>query len=172
MKHWLSLPSVQIALCVSVYGLVGYYFGVIAFLFTLPVFATVMKRPLFTLVANFRRTVQEQVWLPVHGQHYVFRDVTIHVLEDDDHCRWVSLLDVQKVVGITATQRALAHVYPGRVKSMGKPAQTHIRDDALVTHLGKENQPTALRFKTWVERNIAFPGRTIRKRLGIQTDHE
>ncbi len=172
MKRLLRLPSVQIALCVGAYALVGYYFGVFAVVFTAPVFATAVKRPLFALLANFRSYVRKQVWLPVHGQHYVFHDVTIHVVEDDEHYRWVSLPDVQKVVGVTATERALAQVYPGRVKAMGKPARPHIRDDALVSHLGKENLATALRFRTWLERNIAFPGRTVRKRLGIHADHE
>lgn len=172
MKRWFGLPSVQIAVCVGAYALIGYSFGAVAVVIASPVFAAVIRRPLFALLANFRSTVRKQVWLPVHGRHYVFHNVTIHVLEDDDRYRWVSLHDVQKVVGITATERALAQVYPGRVKAMGKPTRPHIRDDALVIHLSKENQATALRFKTWVERNIAFPGRTIRKRLGIHADHE
>lgn len=172
MKRWFSLPLVQIALYVGAYALLGYRFGVFAFLIASPVFATLMKRPLFDLLADFRRRVREHVWLPVHGHHYVFKGMTIHVLEDDDHCRWISLADVRKVLGVTATERALAHTYPGRLQSMGEAAETHIRDDALVTHLSKENQATALRFRTWVERNIALPGRTIRKRLGIRSDNE
>ncbi len=172
MKRWLALPSVQIALCVGAYLLVGYHFGVFAVVFTAPVFAVAIRHPVFALLANFRSNVRKQVWLPLHGQHYVFHNVTIHVIEDDDHYRWVSLPDVQKAVGVTAAERALAQVYPGRVKTMGNPAQAYVRDDALVSHLGKENLATALRFRTWLERNVAFPGRTIRKRLGIHADHE
>ncbi|MDD5336010.1 MAG: hypothetical protein PHS32_19930 [Rhodoferax sp.] len=86
--------------------------------------------------------------------------------------RWISLADVHKVLGVTATERALAQTYPGRLKSMGEPAETHIRDDALVIHLGQKKQATALRFRTWVERNIALPGRTIRQRLGIRSDNQ
>ncbi len=167
MKRWLCFPSVQIALCLAAYALLGYRFGVFALLYTLPLFATLMARSLFALLTNVRRKALEQVWLPVHGQYYVFKDITIHVLEDDDHCRWVSLFDVQKVVGVTASERALALAYPDRLRSMGEPAQAHIRGDALVAHLGKENKPTALRFRTWVERNIVFPGQTVRKRLGL-----
>jgi len=172
MKRWLGFPSVQIALCVGAYALLGYRFGVFAFVFALPLFAALIARPLFALVSNYRRKMQELVWLPVHGQHYVFMGMTIHVLEDDDHWRWVSLADVQKVVGVTASERALTLAYPGRLQMIREPVQMHIRDDALVAHLGKENKPTALRFRTWVERNIAFPGRTIRKRLGIQMNND
>ena len=167
MKRWFGFPSVQIALCLVAYALVGYRFGVFALLFALPLFAAVMARSMFALVSNLRQRMLEQVWFPVHGHYYVFKDITIHVLEDDDHCRWVNLLDVQKVLGVTASERALGLSYPGRLRNMGQPAQAHIRDDALVAHLGKENKPTALRFRNWVQRNIVFPGQTIRKRFGL-----
>ena len=41
---------------------------------------------------------------------------------------------------------------------------------ALIGHLSKDNHPAALRFRTWAERTIAFPGRCIRERLGIRDD--
>lgn len=169
MKRWLGFPSVQIALCVFAYALVGYHFGKMMVVWTAPIFAYAVSRPLMALAINFRRRVREHVWLPVHGQHYVFRDITIHVEEDDDHRRWVCLADVHKVVGNTASERALAAAYPGRVKIMGAPAQAFMRDDALVAHLGKENQQAALRFRTWAERNIALPARRIRENFGKTT---
>ncbi len=172
MKRWLGFPSVQIALCVFAYALVGYYLGRMVVVWTAPVFAYAVSRPVMALMLNFRRRVREHVWLPVHGQHYVFRDITIHVEEDDDHWRWVCLADVQKVVGNTASERALAAAYPGRVQAMGTPAQAFMRDDALVVHLGKENQQAALKFRTWAERNIALPARRVRKKFGITTDPE
>jgi hypothetical protein len=169
MKRWFTLPSIQVAQCLLVYALIGYRFGVFAILLTLPVFAALMKRPLFAMLSNLRRKMLEQVWLPVHGQYYRYHGVPIGVLEDDDHCRWVSLRDVQKVVGVTAGERALALAYPGRFKLMGVAAQAHVRDDALLAHLSKENQANAIRFKVWVERNIAIPGQTVRARLGSGT---
>ncbi len=170
MKHWLGFPSVQIALCLAVYALLAWQLGKFAALWTSPLLGAAIARPLTALASNIRRRAREHIWLPVHGQHYVFRGTTIHVLEDDDHCRWISLADVQKVVGATASERALATVYPGRLKTMGTPAQAHLRDDALIAHLGKENQPTALRFRTWLERNIALPARRIRRNFGIVVD--
>lgn len=170
MKKWLGMPLVQIALCAAVYALVWHYLGKTAFVVASPLFAAAVARPLIVLASSVRHTVRERLWMPVHGQHYVFKDTTIHVLEDDDHRRWVNLADVRKVVGATASERALAITYADRLKVMGTPAQVHIRDDALVAHLGKENRPTALRFRTWVERNIAFPGRRIQKRFGVHPD--
>ena len=164
---WLKFPATQIALWLGVYAILGYSFGKFAFLFASPLLAVGLRRPLLALASTVRHKMRTLVWLPVHGQHYVFRDITIHVLEDDRGERWIPLADVQKVVGKTAAERALAATYPGRLKTMGSPARPYIRDDALVAHLGKVNQPEALRLSVWVERNIALPGRRKKKNLAI-----
>lgn len=135
-----------------------------------PLLAAVIARPVLTLLANFRHGVRELTWLPVHGQHYVFKGITIRVLEDDDHCRWVCVADASRIVAMTASERVMTVAYPGRYGRMGKPAQPYLRDDALVEYLGRQNNPAALRFRTWAERNIAFPGRRIRRSLGIRLE--
>ena len=167
MKGWLGFPLVRIALWVGAWALVGYYFGVVALVTTSPLMAVGVKRPMVELLSDFRHAVRRQVWMPVHGQHYVFRGTTVHVVEDDGLCRWVNLADVQKVAGFTLAERTLAVVYPGKVKAMGTPPVPHMRDDALVTHLGKINQPEVLRLRTWVERNIAVPGQKVRRNAGL-----
>jgi hypothetical protein len=170
MKRWLSFPSVQIALCVAAYLLVGWRLGSVALVVTSPLLAAATARPIMNLLANTRHGLRAHVLLPVHGTHYVFKGITVHVNEDEDHCRWVALADVRKCVGVTAGEGALAVTYPARVRRMGKPEQAFLRDDALVEHLAKENNPAALRMRTWVDRTISFPGRQIRKRLGVQPE--
>lgn len=117
-----------------------------------------IRHPLIALASSLRYQARAYVWLPLHGHHYVYGDIRIHVVEDDGNCRWVSLADIRKVVAVTASERALANACPGRLKNLGASTQTHMRDDALIAHLGKENKPEALRFRTWIERNIALPG--------------
>jgi hypothetical protein len=169
MKHWLSFPSVQIALCTVCYGLVGYlvldhWIGKVWFVFISPVYAGAIARPLINLIANFRHGVRSAVWLPVHGTHYVFKDTTINVLEDDDNWRWLPLADVERVLGRKLNARLLGVTYPERLKKGGKPASMHMRDDALIEYLSKLSDPVALRFRTWVERSIALPARRMRQR--------
>ncbi len=170
MKRWLSLPLVQIALWLGAWALVGYYLGPGALVMTSPLMAVGIRRPLVALVSDFRRAVRSHAWLPVHGQHYVFRGITVHVVEDDAQCRWVRLADIGKVVGNIAPAHALAAVYPNGVQALGTPVEPHMRDDALVAHLGKLNQPEALRLRTWVERNIAKPGQKLRRTTAIDKD--
>ena len=170
MTTWLNLAWVRIVLWLGAYALLGNYYGKFAWLLASPLVAYAIARPLITLVSDLRHKLLGVVWLPVHGKHYVFRNVTIHVMEDDEGQRWVNLADVYKVVGSSVTERTLGVAYPGRVADMGSPARPHMRDDALVTHLGTKNQPEALRFRTWVERSIAVPGRKVRQNLQIERD--
>jgi prophage antirepressor-like protein len=104
----------------------------------------------------------------VHGTHYVFKDTTIHVLEDDDTWRWLPLADVERVLGRKLNARLLAITYPDRLELGGKPARMHMRDDALIEHLSKLSDPMALRFRTWVDRSVALPARRIRQRAAGQ----
>lgn len=170
MKRWLTFPSVQIAMCLAVFGVFAWRAGPFATVIASPLLAVVIAYPAYNLVANIRHGMRERTWLPVHGHRYVFKGTTIHVLEDDDRCRWISLADMQKVAGVTASERALELTYPERCKRMGRSGQPHLRDDALIEHLGNESKPVALRFRTWVDRDVSMPGRKIRKSLAIRPD--
>ena len=168
MKKWLRSPALHIGLIVAAYALLGYRLGVFAVVWSLPLVAALLARPVMALASNTYGRMRGHVWLPVHGQHYVFRGTTLHVVEDDDGQRWVCLADVRRVVPDAANDRTLAATYPGHLKVMGSPAQPHLRDDALVTHLGKQNNSTALKFRTWVARAVMLPGQKTRRNLGIK----
>ncbi len=173
MKNWLSFPSVQIALCTAVFGWIAYgmtdtVYGRIIFLFLVWGYGAAVSRPIINLLANFRHTVRAGVWLPVHGTHYVFKDTTIRVLEDDDTWRWVPLVDVERVLGRKLNARLLAVTYPERLEMGGKPNRMHMRDDALIEHLSRLSDPVALRFRTWLERSVALPARRMRQRAAGQ----
>ncbi|HNV59165.1 MAG TPA: hypothetical protein PKH72_05900 [Rhodoferax sp.] len=173
MKSLLGYPSIQIALCTLGFGLTGYWLvgnelGRILLIPLIWGYGAAVSRPLINLMANFRHTVRAGVWLPVHGTHYVFKDTTIHVLEDDDTWRWVPLADVERVLGRKLNARLLAITYPERLEMGGKPSRMHIRDDALIAHLSRLSDPVALRFRTWLERSVALPARRMRQRAAGQ----
>lgn len=173
MKHWLSFPSVQIVLCTLGFGLAGYWlsgsvFGRVMLIFVIWGYGASVSRPLINLMASTRHGMRSVVWLPLHGTHYVFKSTTIHVLEDDDNWRWLPLADVELVLGSKLNARVLAITYPERLEMGGQPARMHMRDDALIAHLSKLSDPMALRFRTWLERNVALPARRTRQRAAGQ----
>lgn len=163
MKNVWKHPAVQALLCLGVFALVGYYAGVAGMVMTSPLFAAWFLKPLLAFGVGGWRRIRRAVWMPVHGQHYVYQGVTLHLLADSQGAQWIALRDVQTVVGATAPERSLQLTYPGKLVPMGKPAHMHMQVDALVTYLAKQNNPVCLRFKVWVDRNIVFPAR---KRAG------
>jgi hypothetical protein len=173
MKQWLGFPSVQIALCTACFGLLGYWmlgnvWGKIQFLFLAIAYGSAISRPLINLIASMRYAMRASVWLPLHGQHYVYKNTTLRVLEDEDSWRWVKLSDVELVLGVKLNARLMGISYPERLLKIGRPAHLHMRDDALIEYLSKKNDDMALRFRTWLERNVALPARRMRERSGVR----
>ena len=77
----------------------------------------------------------------VEGRHYAFRGRAVQVLDDADRRRWVRLADVRAIVGFTASDGALAIAYSGGVRRLGRPAEAHVSEEALLAHLLKERAP-------------------------------
>jgi hypothetical protein len=156
------------ALAVAIVWLVWRLVGPTAMVGALPLFGVMLARPLIDLASALRHQVRAAVWRPVEGRHFNYRGTPVQVLEGDDHHRWVRAADVRTLVGHTASAGALALTYPEGWRRLGRPAEPHLRDDALLAHLAKQNAPAARRFRRWVEREIAFPAQRQRERLGVR----
>jgi hypothetical protein len=134
---------------------------------TIALYGLLLAKPLIDLASELRHQYRRLHWRDVQGRHYSFRGRPIDVQVDVDHRRWVRLADVRAAVGFTAGDAALRVTYPGAWRVFGRPPQPYLREDALVIHLAKERNAAALKFRRWAEREIAFPGRRERERLGI-----
>ena len=142
--------------------------GMGAFIGSLPLLGVALARPLIDLASELRHATRAAVWRPLEGRHFAYRGTPVQVLEDDDHRRWVRAADVRAILGYTASNGALALTYPSGWRTMGRPAEPHFSDEALIAHLMKESAPEALRFRHWAEREIAFPAQRLRARLGVR----
>ena len=160
--------AIRLLLCAAMSWVVWRYFGLAVAVATAPLYGIALARPMIDLASDLRHATRAAVWRPLEGRHFVYRGTPVQVLEDDDHRRWVRAADVRAIVGHTATHGALALTYPSGWRTMGKPAEPHFSDEALIAHLTKESAPEALRFRHWAEREIAFPAQRLRERLGIR----
>ena len=167
---WLRYPSVQIALCTLAYAAIAWRMSAFGIMMTGVAWAIAIARPIINLVANAQYNVRAAAWLPVHGKFFSYKGVALRVVEEADHCRWIHLGDARRVAPGIPADRVFVAAYPGRVQNMGQPQALHVRDDALVEHLGKTTDGSALRFRTWIDRDIAFPAAKERKRLGIRPE--
>jgi hypothetical protein len=168
----LKRPGVQVALITLAYLALGYKAGVFIFVFVLPFYAALVTLPFIELLRGWRHGMRRAVWQEAQGQYYAFRDVRVHVLEDESHCRWVRTADIRRIYAPLVSERQLRTQYPHTSQFIGKPAQLYLRDDVLVKHLRQVNEALALRLGTWVERSIFFPGSKLRQRYGIRLDDE
>jgi hypothetical protein len=160
--------TLRLAVCLLVAWSAFHWFGTTTMVTTLPLFGILLARPLIDLASALRHEMKRAQLAPVEGRHYAFRGRRVRVLEDADRTRWIRLADVRAIVGFTASDGALAITYPDGVRRLGRPAESHVSEEALLAHLLKERAPEAARLRVWVEREIVFPARRERERLGIR----
>ncbi|MBC8057925.1 MAG: hypothetical protein H7Y61_15240 [Rhizobiales bacterium] len=158
----------RLALCAGISWLAWRLGGMESMITSLALLGLALARPLIDLASELRHGMRAVVWRKLEGRHFVYRGTPVQVLEDDDHRRWVRAADVRRIIGHTASNGALALTYPSGWRTMGRPAEPHFSDEALIAHLMKESTPEALRFRHWAEREIAFPAKRLRERLGIR----
>jgi len=157
------------AACALVFWWMSRKLGLAGAMPVVALFGVVLARPLIDLAAATGRQMRKAHWRDVEGRHYAYRGREVAVVEDDERHRWLRLADVRAIVGFTASDGALAVSYPESVQRLGRPATPYVRDDALLSHLAKERSQEAARLRLWVEREIAFPARRERERLGVRS---
>ena len=161
--------ALRLSGCVLLSWAAWHWLGLTSMVTTLPLFGVALARPLLDLAGALQRGMKHAHWHDVEGRHYAYRGRRVQVLDDADRRRWVRLADVRAIIGFTTSDSALAIAYCDAVRALGRPAQAHIVEEALLAHLGKERSPEAARLRAWVEREIVFPAQRERERLGIRS---
>lgn len=154
--------------CCGFYALTERLLGPGVWLFLAVLIGVAFSRILIDAVAELGWWSRHQQLNSMSGTHYQFQRHIVHVLEDDDCCRWLATEEIRKIVSGLVSDSLLAAKYPNGYQSSGKPMRGYLRDDALVTHLAELQEPQAIKFKNWVEHSIALPARTVRKRKGVR----
>jgi len=162
--------ALRLAGCVAIAWAAKRWLGNVAMVTVLPIFGIALAKPIIELASEIGQAMKRAHWRDVEGQRFAFRGQPVSVVSDADKRRWVRLADVRALAGFTASEGALELTYPGGTRRFAKAAELHLGDEALLAHLRKERSPDAMRLATWVEREIAFPARRERERLGIHAE--
>jgi hypothetical protein len=158
--------AIRLAVCFAFAYLAWRGVGPVGLAVSAGLFGLLLAKPLVELASALRHAIRARAWKPVEGRYWAYRGQPVQVLEDEDHRRWIRADDVRAIVGFTASNGALALTYPNGFRKLGRPARPHFSDEALLAHLAKENSTRALKFRHWVERDIAFAARRLRERKG------
>jgi len=162
--------ALRLAGCFAVAWAAKRWLGNVALVTVLPIFGIALAKPIIELASEIGQAMKRAHWRDVEGQHFAFRGQPIDVVCDADKRRWVRLADIRGIAGFTASDGALELTYPSGTQRFGKAAELRLSDEALLAHLRKERSPDAIRLATWVEREIVFPARRERERLGIRAE--
>ncbi len=159
--------AIRLTVCIVFAWLAFRLGGVLSLVPSLGLFGILLAKPLVELASALRHAIRAQAWKPVQGRYFAYRGEPVQVLEDEDHRRWILASDVRRIVATNTSDNALALTYPSGFRNIGKPAEPHFSDEALLAHLATDHSAEALKFRHWVERDIAFPARRLRERYGV-----
>lgn len=166
MSRTLLRLALRLAMGLGLAGAAWWWSGPTLGVVALAALGALLASPLLELASDLRHATRRAALRGIEGRHVEYHGRPIAVVEDADHRRWVRIDDVRRITGNPTSDRALELTYPDGVAWIG--GRAYLADDALATHLAKETAPQALRFAHWAEREIAFPARRTRERLGIR----
>ena len=167
MKTLLARALGSLALCLGFYFLTRHLLGPVVWVLLALLIGISFSRVLIDASAEFAGFVHSALRRSQQGVHYQFHGIAVHVVEDADHCRWLPTDDIRKLIPALPLDATLERIYPSGWQWQGKPPIGLLRDDALLHYLREAQSAKAIQFKTWVDRTVAHPARTARKRRGI-----
>jgi len=150
------------AACIGFYFLTRQLLGQVVWVFLAVLVGVLFSRIVINAAAELGWQLRRMAIRPMEDQNYQFHGVPLRVIECEEHCRWILSDDIRRVLHHFPNDATLQRLFPVGFACMGERQRAYLRDDALLHYLSQ-----AIRFKVWVDRNLAAPARKIRQRKGI-----
>jgi hypothetical protein len=164
MIRVLLLIVLRLALCACVIYPVWRWLGITSLVLMSPLLGVALAKPLIDLASEMRAFMRSHSFGEVEGRFYSYRGHWVHVIEDDEHMRWLRTEHLRRVVAGLPADGTLERVYPAGFSTHGRPPMRYLSDVALLDFLGKATAVETLKFRGWVEREVAFPAKRLRRR--------
>lgn len=139
--------------------------GATAAVLTYPLYALVSWPLVRRLSGTFFQGIRSAALKDVHGSFYSYQGTPIRVVEDIDHCRWVPVAAVRKIIGTKMLDETFAKRYPSGWKNIANKG--HLREDALHHYLSDASALETIKFKNWVQKSLVNPAKKVRNENGI-----
>ena len=168
MPAVLASIAIRLLCCLAVsYGL-WRFVGPVGLVVSAPLYGVLLAKPLFELFAETRAAAKTLAFSQIQGRNFEHRGFKLDIVEDDLHHRWINLKDVQKLIPTLPRPGVLQAQFPDDVQEDSKIHGQRINANALLLYLAKSTEPSSLRFRNWLEREVVLPGAKVRERLGIR----
>jgi hypothetical protein len=166
MSNFASSLLLRLACCLAASWTLWQVMGPIGLVTTAPLYGVLLARPILELASRTRYLARQRVFTDIEGRHFVHRGLSIDIVEDDDHFRWIRLSDVKKLLPALPRQAVLEAQFPGQVRIDASAREARILAEALLAYLAKSTEPDSIRFRNWIERDVVVPGASVRRRRG------
>lgn len=127
-----------------------------------------LPRPVLDLLAELGRALRFAVWRPVQGRPFSHRGLSVCLITDAHHRRRIDRRAVRKILAFTVGNTSLSIDCGGGYGWPGPRAQARRCDEAQLTHSRTAPGTAALKFRPWVERDIAVAARRLRARFVVR----
>lgn len=164
MRRTLAQILVRLLACALVTWVVWLGIGTVAFAVCAPLFGASLARPLLEIAAQLQRALHAGAYADVNGRYFAFQGQPLRVVEDAFGQRWLATRDLRRIIDGFPSDTLLARLHPGQFDRQGTPPAAYLLDAAVLQVLQRATAPRTLRFKVWLERAVARPGRGVRER--------
>jgi hypothetical protein len=123
--------------------------------------AVLLPLPLMDLVATMHQNAKNAHYKDINGRYYGFEDLPIGVDEDPHHDRWIHIDSVRLILEGLPKNPVLQRIFKDQMVQ-DPIAKVHV--DALIDYLRKAHDPRAIKFKRWLEKEVAMPTQNLKKR--------
>jgi hypothetical protein len=168
MSQVLVSLALRLPVCMVVSFALWRFLGPIGLVVSAPLFGVLLAKPLFELADELRHSDKTLAYSAIQGRNFEHRGFRLDVAEDDRHHRWISVNDVRKLIPSLPKPAVLRSHFPDGVQEDRAISGHRIHDDALLEYLAKSTDANSLKFRNWLEREVALPGAKVRQRLGIR----
>ena len=156
MPRWAQV-LLRVAACTLVAWLAYLPFGAKALVVLSPLFAIALAAPILELLGQMPVLARWHAFRGFHGRYFAFKGTQIVVHEDEHSHRWVELPAVRRLVPTLPGDIRLARLHPQAMVPGEGRQPSRLRADELLACLQALPDDAAVRFRTWLQREVVFP---------------
>ena len=163
MRQALLSIALRLTLCVGIVYALWRMLGAIGLAVGTPLFGLALARPLQELFERLSHAIKWQAYRDINGRHFEHRGQMLDIIDDEAQFRWLRLADVRKLLPGLPLDASLQRLFPNEVR-LGPGKASRIQAEALQRFLLRAQQPEALKFRHWLEREVIYPAAQRRAR--------
>jgi hypothetical protein len=167
MQSLLARLTVRLCACVALAWLLWRGLGAVGLAVSAPLFGVALAKPLLDMAAGAGRWLHGLAWRSVDGRHVAYKGIALDVVHDVDGTCWVGLAGLRKVVAGLPADAVFRAAYPERFRTAGRRPAGYLQVEALLDYLARATADPTLRFRRWVERELAMPAQRRRERAAL-----